>query len=107
MLAAADLVVGRAGGSIFELIAAGRPAILVPYPHATADHQSANADWMQRAGAATVLGDEELSGERLAAAVRELFDDEPRLRAMAAVAREIAKPDAARRIADEVLAAVR
>ncbi len=61
VLAASDLVLGRSGGSIFEVTAAGRPAILVPYPHATADHQSANAAWMARAGAATVLADEELS----------------------------------------------
>ena len=53
-LAACDLVLGRSGGSIFELTAAGRPAILVPYPHATAGHQSANAAWMAEAGAAIV-----------------------------------------------------
>ena len=62
-LAAADLVLGRSGGSIFEVTAAGRPAILVPYPHATGDHQTANAAWMERAGAATVLPDSELGGE--------------------------------------------
>ncbi|MGC1164470.1 MAG: glycosyltransferase, partial [Solirubrobacterales bacterium] len=60
-LAAADLVLGRSGGSIFELTAAGRPAVLVPYPYATADHQSANAAWMRRAGAATVVPDSALS----------------------------------------------
>ncbi|MGH2982188.1 MAG: UDP-N-acetylglucosamine--N-acetylmuramyl-(pentapeptide) pyrophosphoryl-undecaprenol N-acetylglucosamine transferase, partial [Solirubrobacterales bacterium] len=59
-LAACDLVLGRAGGSIFEFTAAGRPAVLVPYPHATADHQSANAEWMARAGAAVVIPDAEL-----------------------------------------------
>src|SRR4029077_9538779 len=64
-LAACDLVLGRSGGSIFDFTAAGRPAILVPYPHATADHQSANAEWMRAAGAATVLRDEELGPERL------------------------------------------
>ncbi|MCW2989281.1 MAG: UDP-N-acetylglucosamine--N-acetylmuramyl-(pentapeptide) pyrophosphoryl-undecaprenol, partial [Solirubrobacterales bacterium] len=62
-LAAADLVLGRSGGSIFEFTAAGRPAILVPYPYATAGHQSANAAWMERAGAATVVSDSELGGE--------------------------------------------
>ncbi|HEX3734170.1 MAG TPA: glycosyltransferase [Solirubrobacterales bacterium] len=106
-LAAADLVLGRSGGSIFELTAAGQPAILVPYPHATGDHQSANAAWMERAGAATVLADEDLSGERLAAEVGSLFGDRTRLEAMAAASRSLARPDAARRIADEVLAAVR
>ena len=64
-LAASDLVVARAGGSIFEIAAAGRPAILVPYPAATADHQTGNARWMQDAGAAEVLRDAELTAERL------------------------------------------
>jgi UDP-N-acetylglucosamine--N-acetylmuramyl-(pentapeptide) pyrophosphoryl-undecaprenol N-acetylglucosamine transferase len=105
VLAACDLVLGRSGGSIFEFTAAGRPAILVPYPHATADHQSANAAWMQRAGAATVLRDEELSGERLAAEVAATIGDDGRMAEMTAASRSLAMPDAARRIADEVLAA--
>ena len=105
VLAASDLVLARSGGSIFEVAAAGRPAILVPYPHATADHQSANADWMQRAGAALVIADEELDGARLAAEVGALFGDPERLTAMAAASRGLARPDAAQRIADEVLAA--
>jgi UDP-N-acetylglucosamine--N-acetylmuramyl-(pentapeptide) pyrophosphoryl-undecaprenol N-acetylglucosamine transferase len=105
VLAAADLVLGRSGGSIFELTAAGRPAILVPYPHATADHQAANAEWMRAQGAATVIADAELSAERLAAEVEGLFGDPERLRGMAEAARRIAKPDAARRIADQVLEA--
>lgn len=107
VLAAADLVLGRSGGSIFELTAAGRPAILVPYPHATADHQAANAEWMREQGAATVIADSELSAERLAREVEELFGDEARLGEMAAAARRIAKPDAAHRIADQVLEAAR
>lgn len=106
-LAACDLVLGRAGGSIFELTAAGRPAILVPYPHATAGHQSANAAWMAAAGAATVLPDAELSPARLAAEVGGLLGDPARLGAMAAASAALAKPDAARRIADEVLRATR
>jgi UDP-N-acetylglucosamine--N-acetylmuramyl-(pentapeptide) pyrophosphoryl-undecaprenol N-acetylglucosamine transferase len=104
-LAACDLVLGRAGGSIFELTAAGRPAILVPYPHATAGHQSANAAWMVEAGAATVLPDAELSAERLAGEVAGLLGDEARLAAMSAASSALAKPDAARRIADVVLGA--
>jgi UDP-N-acetylglucosamine--N-acetylmuramyl-(pentapeptide) pyrophosphoryl-undecaprenol N-acetylglucosamine transferase len=110
-LAAADLVLGRSGGSIFELTAAGRPAILVPYPHATGDHQSANAAWMERAGAATVLPDGALSAEagaeRLRAEVTAIFGEAGRLEAMAAASRGLARPDAARRIADEVLGAAR
>jgi UDP-N-acetylglucosamine--N-acetylmuramyl-(pentapeptide) pyrophosphoryl-undecaprenol N-acetylglucosamine transferase len=108
-LAAADLVLGRSGGSIFEFTAAGRPAILVPYPHATAGHQSANAAWMERAGAATVLDDSELGGEvgaeRLRVEVATIFGTAGRLQAMATASRALAMPDAARRIADEVLEA--
>jgi UDP-N-acetylglucosamine--N-acetylmuramyl-(pentapeptide) pyrophosphoryl-undecaprenol N-acetylglucosamine transferase len=106
-LAACDLVLGRSGGSIFEETAVGRPAILVPYPFATADHQSANAEWMREGGAATVIVDAELTVERLAAEVKAVFGDDVRLREMAAAARRLAKPDAARRIADEVLEAAR
>jgi UDP-N-acetylglucosamine--N-acetylmuramyl-(pentapeptide) pyrophosphoryl-undecaprenol N-acetylglucosamine transferase len=106
-LAASDLVLGRSGGSIFELTAAGRPAVLVPYPHAAAGHQEGNAAWMAAAGAAIVVRDEELEAGRLAREVGDLIDDGERLAAMAAASAALAKPDAARRIADEVLAAVR
>jgi len=106
-LAAADLVVARSGGSIFEVVAAGRPAVLIPYPFATADHQSANAEWMRAAGAASVFADAELSAERLRAEVAAVLGDPARLGAMAAAARGLARPDAARRIADEVLEAAR
>lgn len=104
-LAACDLVIGRAGGSIFELAAAGRPAVLVPYPYAAAGHQEGNAAWMAKAGAATVIPDAELSAERLAAEVGALFADRSRLEAMAAASAKLAMPDAARRIADIVLEA--
>jgi UDP-N-acetylglucosamine--N-acetylmuramyl-(pentapeptide) pyrophosphoryl-undecaprenol N-acetylglucosamine transferase len=110
-LAASDLVLGRSGGSIFEFTAAGRPAILVPYPHATADHQSANAAWVERAGAATVLADSDLEGEagaeRLRSEVAAILGEDARLEAMAGAARALARPDAARRIADQVLEAAR
>ncbi len=102
-LAACDLVVGRSGGSIFELAAAGRPAVLVPYPHAAAGHQESNAAWMAEAGAATVIRDGELSAERLAVEVTGLLADEARLATMAAASAALAMPDAARRIADAVL----
>jgi UDP-N-acetylglucosamine--N-acetylmuramyl-(pentapeptide) pyrophosphoryl-undecaprenol N-acetylglucosamine transferase len=77
----------------------------VPYPHASADHQSANARWMSEAGAAIVLPDAELTGPRLALEVGELFADRGRLAAMANASAALARPDAAREIADEVLAA--
>jgi UDP-N-acetylglucosamine--N-acetylmuramyl-(pentapeptide) pyrophosphoryl-undecaprenol N-acetylglucosamine transferase len=104
-LAACDLVLGRAGGSIFELAAAGRPAILVPYPHAAAGHQEGNAAWMAEGGAAIAIPDAELGPERLASEVGGLLRDPARLATMADAARQLAKPDAAGRIAAEVLAA--
>ncbi len=107
VLAACDLVLARSGGSIFEVTAAGRPAILVPYPHATADHQSANAAWMTAAGAAETIEDAALDPESLAARVESILGDEERLAAMSAASASLARPDAARRIADEVLAAAR
>ncbi|MGB7587857.1 MAG: undecaprenyldiphospho-muramoylpentapeptide beta-N-acetylglucosaminyltransferase [Solirubrobacterales bacterium] len=105
-LAACDLVLGRSGGSIFELTARGRPAILVPYPHAAAGHQEDNAAWMERAGAATVIRDEDLSPERVSGELAALLGDRARLKAMAGASASLAMPDAARRIADQVLEAV-
>ena len=105
VLVASDLVLARSGGSIFEVTAIGRPAILVPYPHATADHQSANAAWMAEAGAAETIADLELSAPLLRRRVEALLADEARLGAMSKASASLAKPDAARRIADEVLAA--
>jgi UDP-N-acetylglucosamine--N-acetylmuramyl-(pentapeptide) pyrophosphoryl-undecaprenol N-acetylglucosamine transferase len=104
-LAACDLVLARAGASVFELAAAGRPAILVPYPHAAARHQHANAAWMAEAGAAIVLEESDLDGPRLADTVSDLFADSRRLRRMADASRARARPDAAERVAEEVLAA--
>lgn len=106
-LAAADLAVARAGGSVLELAAAGLPSILVPYPHATADHQTQNARYMESAGAAVVVPDAELDGPRLAREVGGLLRDRGRLAAMGHAAAEAARPDAADRIADELLRLVR
>ncbi|HEY7151280.1 MAG TPA: UDP-N-acetylglucosamine--N-acetylmuramyl-(pentapeptide) pyrophosphoryl-undecaprenol N-acetylglucosamine transferase [Solirubrobacterales bacterium] len=106
-LAASDLVLARAGGSVFEVAAASRPAILVPYPHAAARHQHSNAAWMAEAGAALVVEDSELEPRALAATVEGLFADPVRLDRMASAARDLARPDAARRIADEILLAAR
>ncbi len=105
-LAAADLVVARAGGSVFEIAAHGVPAILVPYPRAAGDHQSANARWMSDAGAAVTIADSELSGARLGGEVAALLADRRRLAAMAAAAAGLARPDAAREIAEELLGAI-
>ena len=101
--AAADLATARAGGSVFELLAAGLPSVLVPYPHATADHQTKNARWVERGGAAVVVPDDELDGPRLAREVAALLGASDRLRTMERAAQELARPDAAERIANQIL----
>jgi UDP-N-acetylglucosamine--N-acetylmuramyl-(pentapeptide) pyrophosphoryl-undecaprenol N-acetylglucosamine transferase len=103
-LAAADLTVARAGGGVFELAAAGLPSILVPYPHATADHQAGNARWMAEGGAAVIVADAQLDGPRLAREVVELLSSPGRLRQMSDAAYRLAMPDAADRIAAGVMA---
>jgi UDP-N-acetylglucosamine--N-acetylmuramyl-(pentapeptide) pyrophosphoryl-undecaprenol N-acetylglucosamine transferase len=100
-LAACDLAVCRAGATtLAELAAAGRPAILVPYPHAAEDHQRKNAETVERAGAAITIGDAALDGPGLAAAVADLARDPARREAMGRAARSLARPDATRAIAD-------
>jgi UDP-N-acetylglucosamine--N-acetylmuramyl-(pentapeptide) pyrophosphoryl-undecaprenol N-acetylglucosamine transferase len=106
-LLASDLVVARAGGSIFEIAAHGKPAVLVPYPYATADHQTANARFMERTGAAIVIPDSELTAARLANEVGRLLADRGRLAGMARASAAVARPDAAREIAHELLAVAR
>ena len=105
-LAASDLVLARSGASVFELAAAGRPAILVPYPYATGRHQHANAEWMAGAGAAVVVEDSELDGERVRELAGELIGNDERLARMAEASAGLAMPDAAERVAAEVLAAI-
>ena len=100
-LAAADLALSRAGGTVWELAAAGTPAILVPYPHATADHQALNARHFEAGGGAVVVRETEL--ERVAELVGQLLGDPQRLRAMGEAMRALARPDAAGEIADELL----
>ena len=102
-LAAADIVVSRAGGSVWEIAAAGKPAILVPYPDATATHQLNNAEYFDRAGGAEIVDDRQ-AGESVPLLVAKLLADPERLAAMGAAMRAAAKPDAAERIADELIA---
>jgi len=104
-MTAADLVVCRAGATtLAELAAAARPSILVPFPGATDDHQRRNAEAMARAGAARFLDQRELTGERLAAEIVELAGDGAARARMREQAASLARPDAARVIADRVLA---
>jgi UDP-N-acetylglucosamine--N-acetylmuramyl-(pentapeptide) pyrophosphoryl-undecaprenol N-acetylglucosamine transferase len=101
-LAIADLAVSRAGAGVAELAACGVPAVLVPYPYATENHQEGNAREVEAAGAAVVMLDHELSPSGLATCILQLMDDPERLARMRAAALAWARPDAARRIADLV-----
>jgi UDP-N-acetylglucosamine--N-acetylmuramyl-(pentapeptide) pyrophosphoryl-undecaprenol N-acetylglucosamine transferase len=100
-LGAADLVLSRAGGGVWELSAAGKPAILVPYPAATADHQTKNARYFQTAGGAILVPEEELG--RVPEIVRSLLGDAGRLEEMATAMRRAARPKAAEEIAEELI----
>ena len=98
---AADLVVSRSGaGAVSELAAAGKPSILVPFPFAADDHQTRNAEAMERGGAARLVRDQEMNGEALVSLVRELAEAPERLEGMAQAARRFAHPGAARIAAD-------
>ena len=101
-LSAADLAISRAGGTVWELAAAGTPAILVPYPHATAGHQTLNARHFEQGGGAIVVEQSEL--ERVPALARELLADPARLTHMREAMRSLARPDAAAVVADELIA---
>ena len=103
LLAAADLVVSRAGGSVFEIAAAGRPSILVPSPNVTADHQTPNAAYLADGGAAVVIRDADLTADRLAHEVSALLAAPERLEGMGAAARRLARPDAAAIIAGQLV----
>lgn len=100
-----DLIVCRAGAlTVAEITAWGVPAVVVPYPHATDDHQTANARALETAGAAMVVVEGELSGRRLGNLVRGLLADPARLSAMAGAARSLGRPSATVAVADRVLA---
>jgi UDP-N-acetylglucosamine--N-acetylmuramyl-(pentapeptide) pyrophosphoryl-undecaprenol N-acetylglucosamine transferase len=102
-LAQADLVVSRAGAAaLAELTAAGRAALLIPFPAATDQHQLANAQALERAGAARVILQAELTPERLIKEIHELLSELPRLMGMERAAKSLARPEAAAQIADLV-----
>ena len=103
-IAASDLALARSGASVFELAALGRAGVLVPYPYATGDHQTANANWMAEAGAAVVVPDSALDPERLLSEVNAILGDPGRLAAMSAASRALARPRAAVDVADEIVA---
>jgi UDP-N-acetylglucosamine--N-acetylmuramyl-(pentapeptide) pyrophosphoryl-undecaprenol N-acetylglucosamine transferase len=103
-IGAADLIVARAGATtLAELTAAGKPAILVPLPTATDDHQRKNAEAMAAAGAADLLLQADATGESLAGRIMALARDAAARARMSAAARALARPDAARVIVDRAL----
>jgi UDP-N-acetylglucosamine--N-acetylmuramyl-(pentapeptide) pyrophosphoryl-undecaprenol N-acetylglucosamine transferase len=102
LLAAADLAVSRAGGTVWELAAAGTPSILVPYPYATADHQTLNARHFEQGGGAVLVPDADVA--RIPAVASELLADAERLAGMRAAMLRLARPAAAEEIADALVA---
>ena len=104
-MAAADLVITRSGAStIAELLTLARPSLLVPYPHAADDHQTANARALQAAGAALLMRHDEMTPVAVAAVLERLMRAPEQLQEVAAAARRLARADAAERLADAVLA---
>jgi UDP-N-acetylglucosamine--N-acetylmuramyl-(pentapeptide) pyrophosphoryl-undecaprenol N-acetylglucosamine transferase len=104
-LARAQLVIARAGAStVAELGVVGRPAILVPYPHAADNHQAANAGAFAAAGAGWLMGQPQFTAERLAELLTELLGAPDRLARAAAAAHALGRPDAALRLADLTIA---
>ena len=101
-LGASDLALARAGGSVWELAAAGKPAVLVPGLFATADHQTKNARYFEDAGAAVVVPEQEAG--RAPEVVRSLLDDPRRLGDMSRAMLRVARPHAAEEIAEELIA---
>ena len=100
-MADAHLIIGRSGAStLSELTVIGRPAILIPYPFATDDHQAANAAVLERAGAAWVVPQSEFSADRVAELLARILNDPTALSARAAAAKALGHPDAARQLAD-------
>ena len=100
-LGAADLALSRAGGSVWELAAAGLPAVLVPWPGATSDHQTANARYLEQRGGVVVVPESDLA--QVAGVVRSLVDDARRLSDMREAMLRLARPDAAEVIAEELI----
>ncbi len=100
-MAGSHLVIARSGAStLSELTVIGRPAILIPYPFAMDDHQAANADVLEKAGAAWVIKQDRLDAKTLAGLLEKIFAEPETLRARAAAAKSLGRADAAERLAD-------
>lgn len=106
--AAADLIICRAGAtSLAEITAAGKASVLIPFPFAADDHQTQNARAMADAGAAVMIRQSELTGEKLFGVVKELLENERRLREMEQKSKALGRPDAAAAIVDACLELVK
>lgn len=107
-LAASDLAIFRAGAiGLAELTARGIPAILIPYPYAAENHQEHNAMVMKRNGAADVINDKELTGDKLLSLIEELIKDNDKLDKMALASKKLGRPEAAKNIARIAISLVR
>lgn len=103
-IAAADLIISRSGAStIAEITAAGLPSVLLPYPHAYANHQKRNAEYLVQHGAAVMVEDDSVTPRMLADIVVDLRRSPEKLQRMSAAAKSLGKPDAAQRVAEVVL----
>lgn len=101
--AAADLVIARAGAiSISEITLCGKPAILIPFPNAAGHHQDYNALFLKKNGAALVIEDKDLTGERLLKTIESIVLDKNKLSSMAAASRKLSQPDALEKILSEI-----
>ena len=101
-MAAADLVISRAGAGISETLACGLPSILVPFPYAASNHQEYNARSLEKAGAAEIVLDRELSGQDLSLKISAILFDDKKRQAMAEAAKKLARPKAAQEIAGRI-----
>ena len=101
--AASDLVLARAGAmTTAEICAVGKPAVLVPFPHAAADHQRHNVELLVRAGAALLVSDDQLEGGKLVETILGLAHDSTQQARLAAAARRLGRPRAVASIADSL-----
>lgn len=102
-LAAADLVISRSGAGISESLACGLPSILIPYPYAASNHQEYNARSLEQAGAAMMIIDKDLNGKILAEKMSDILFNKERYNSMAVAAGALTRPDAAGKIAENII----
>jgi len=103
-LSRSDIVVSRSGSGICEIMASGKPSILVPYPYSSYGHQDINADLMVEAGAALKISDKDLTGESLAHALLELYKNEDKRKKMSVATKKMARLDATERVVEDLFA---